>query len=104
MIIRAIHFLLDKINNDSLSKVGKEQYKKHVISEITKTRKEIILINGEIKRKRFICHVLLCYKTKAKEGTTLLMWITSSAVEIIHFEGTGLNGLCPNKSFILNSG
>ena len=30
----------------------KERYKRHVISEITKVRKEIILINDEIKRKR----------------------------------------------------
>ena len=50
MTIKAICFPLGKINNDSLSKIGKEQYKKHVISEITKTRKEIILINSEIKR------------------------------------------------------
>ena len=50
--IKAIRFLLGKINNDSLSKIGKEQYKKHVISEITKARKEIILINSEIKRER----------------------------------------------------
>ena len=42
MIIKAIRFPLDKINNDSLNKVGKKQFKKHIISEITKIRKEII--------------------------------------------------------------
>ena len=47
-----MHFPLGKINNDSLSKIGKEQYKKHVIIEITKARKEIILINSEIKREK----------------------------------------------------
>ena len=52
MTIKAICFLLGKINNDSLSKIGKEQYKKHVIIEITKARKEIILINSEIKREK----------------------------------------------------
>ena len=46
----------------------KEQYKRHVISEITKVRKEIILINDEIKRKRLGCRVQLCYRTKAREG------------------------------------
>ena len=80
----------------------KEQYKRHVISEITKARKEIILINDEIKRKMLVCRVQLCYRTKVKEGTTPSTWITSSVVEIIHFEGTDLNDLCPNKSFILN--
>ena len=82
----------------------KERYKRHVISEITKARKEIILINGKIKRKRLVYHVQLCYRTKAKEGTTPSMWITSSAAEIIHFARMGLNGLCPNKSFILDKG
>jgi len=82
----------------------KEQYKRHVISEITKARKEIILINGKIKRKRLVYRVQLCYRTKAKEGTTPSTWIILFVVEIIHFEGTGLNGLCPNKSFILNRG
>ena len=46
MTIKAICFLLDKINKGSLSKVGKEQHKKHVISEIAKARKEIISINS----------------------------------------------------------
>ena len=46
----------------------KERYKRHVISEITKARKEIILINDEIKRKMLVCRVQLCYRTKAKEG------------------------------------
>jgi len=35
------------------------------------------------------------------------MWVTSQedpTVEIIHFEGTGLNGLCPNEFFILTEG
>ena len=82
----------------------KEQYKRHIISEITKVRKEIILINGEIKRKRLVYRVQLCYRTKAKEGTTPSTGTILSAAEIIHFEGTGLNGLCPNKSFILNRG
>ena len=100
--IKAICFQLNIINEESLSKVGKEQYKRHVISEITKARKEIILINSEIKRKRLVCCVQLGYRTKAKEGTTPSTWITSSAAEIIHFKGIGLNGSCPNKSFILN--
>ena len=52
MTIKAIHFPLGKINNDSLSKVGKEQYKKRVINEVTKVRKEMILINSEIKREK----------------------------------------------------
>ena len=52
MTIKAIRFLLGKINNDSLSKIGKEQYKKPVILENTKARKEIILINSEIKRDK----------------------------------------------------
>ena len=52
MIIKAIRFPLGKINNDSLSKIGKEQYKKNIISEITKARKEIILINSKIKREK----------------------------------------------------
>ena len=52
MIIKAIRFPLGKINNDSLSKIGKEQYKKNVISEITKARKEIILTNSKIKREK----------------------------------------------------
>ena len=42
MTIKTICFLLDKLNKESLSKVGKEQYKKHVISEIAKARKEIV--------------------------------------------------------------
>ena len=49
----------------------------------------------------------MCYGAKAKEGTTSLMWVTSqedSAVEIIHFERTGLNGLYPIEFFILNKG
>ena len=49
----------------------KERYKRHIISEITNARKEIILINGKIKRKRLVCRVQLCYKTKAKEGPLL---------------------------------
>ena len=87
--IKAIHFPLDKINKESLSKAGKERYKKHVISEIEKARKEIILINSEIKRKRLVCRVQLCYKTNTKKGTTSSMWIISKenpAVEIIHFK------------------
>ena len=44
--IKAIHFPLDKVNKESLSKVGEERYKKHVISEIAKARKEIISINS----------------------------------------------------------
>ena len=95
MTIKAIRFPLGKINKESLSKVGKEQYKKHVISEITKARKEIILLNSEIKRKMLVCHVQLCYRTKAKEGITPSTWITSSTSKIIHFERTGPNGLCP---------
>ena len=67
MTIKAICFLLDKINKGSLSK---EQHKKHVISEIAKARKEIISINSEIKKKRLVCCVQLCYKTNTKEGTT----------------------------------
>ena len=82
----------------------KERFKRHVISEITRVREEIILINSKIKRKRLVCRVQLCYRTKAKEGTTPSTWITSSTTEFIHFAGTGLNGLCPNKSFILNKG
>ena len=62
------------------------------------------MINGEIKRKRLVFSVQLCYRTKAKEGTTPSTWIISSTVEIIHFEGTGLNDLCLNKSFILTEG
>ena len=46
----------------------KERYKRHIISEITKARKEIILINDEIKRKMLVCRVQLCYRTKAREG------------------------------------
>ena len=60
-----------------------------------------------IKRKRLDYHVQLCYRTNTKEGTTSSMQITSQenpAIEIIHFEGTDLNGLCPNKFFILNRG
>ena len=105
MTIKAIRFPLDKINKESLSKVGKEQYKKHIISEIAKARKEIILINSEIKRKMLVCRVQLCYRTNTKEGTASSTWITSQdnpAVEIIHFKGMDLNGLCPSKFFILN--
>ena len=100
MTIMAICFLLNRINEESLSTVGKKkkkQYKRQVVSEI-----EIILINGEIKRKRLVCRVQLYYKTKAKEGITPSTWITSSIAEIIQCKGTGLNGLCPNKSFIFN--
>ena len=109
MTIKAIRFPLGKINKESLSKVGKEQYKKHVISEITKARKEIILLNSEIKRKMLVCRVQLCYKvnTKGGGGTTSSTWITSQenpALEITHFKGTDLNGLCPNKFFILHRG
>ena len=32
----------------------REQFKRHVISEITKMRKEIILINGEIKSNKLV--------------------------------------------------
>ena len=42
MTILVIRFPLDKINTKSLSKIGKERYKKHVISEIAKARKEIV--------------------------------------------------------------
>ena len=107
MKIKAIRFLLDKINKESLSKLGKERYKKHVISEIAKARKEIILINSEIKRKMLVCRVQLCYRTNTKKGTTSSTWIISQenlVAEIIHFEGTDLNGLCPSKFFILNRG
>ena len=107
MTIKAIRFPLDKINKESLSKVGKKRYKKHVISEIAKARKEIISINSEIKRKRLVCHVQLCYRTNTKKRTTSSTWITSQenpAIEIIHFKRTDLNGLCPNKLFILNRG
>ena len=103
--IKATHFPLDKINEESLSKVGKERYKKHVISEIAKAIEEIISINSEIKRKSLVYCIQLCYRTNTKEGTTSSMWITSQenlVVEIIHFKGTDLNGLCPNKFFILN--
>ena len=48
------------------------------------------MINDEIKRKKLVYRVQLCYRTKAKERTTPSTWITSSAIEIIHFEGTGL--------------
>ena len=44
---------------------------------------------------------------EAKEGTISLMQITSQdnhVVEIIHFEGMGLNGMCLNVFFILNRG
>ena len=107
MTIKAIRFPLDKINNESLSKVGKERYKKHVISEIAKARKEIISINSEIKRKRLGCCVQLCYRTNTKKGTTSSTWITlqeNPTIEIIHFKGTNLNDLCPRKFFILNRG
>ena len=67
MTMKAIYFPLDKINKESLSKVGKKQYKKHVISEIAKARKEIISIYSEIKRKRLVCRVQLCYRTNTKE-------------------------------------
>ena len=77
MTIKAIRFVLDKINKEFLSKVGKVRYKKHVISEIAKARKEIISINSEIKRKKLVCRIQLCYKTNTKEGTTSSMWITS---------------------------
>ena len=77
MTMKAICFPLDKINKESLSKVGKEWYKKHVRSEIAKARKEIISINSEIKRKKLVCRIQLCYKTNTKEGTTSSMWITS---------------------------
>ena len=105
--IKAIRFPLDKINEESLSKVGKERYKKHIISEIAKARKEIISINNEIKRKSLVYCIQLCYRTNTKEETTSSMWITlqeNLVVEIIHFEGMSLNGLCPNKSFIFNKG
>ena len=36
MTIKAIHFPLDKIGKESLSKIGKYRYKKNVISEICK--------------------------------------------------------------------
>jgi len=61
--------------------------------------------NKEVKR--LVCRVQLCYGAKAKEGTTSSTWITSQdnpVVEIIHFEGMGLNGLCLNEFFILNRG
>ena len=102
MTIKAICFPLNKINEESLSTVGKrkkKRYKRQVVSEI-----EIILINNEIKRKMLVYNVQLCYRTKAKEGTTPSTWITSSTAEIPHFERTGLNGLCLNKSFIFNRG
>ena len=54
-----------------------------------------------------ICCVQLYYKVEAKDGTISLTRITSQdnpAIEIIHFGRTGLNGLCPNKFFILNRG
>jgi len=57
------------------------------------------------KNERSIYRVQLYYGARAKEGTTSSTWVTSQddpAIEIIHFEGTGLNGLCPNKFFILN--
>ena len=98
--IKAICFLLNKINEESLSTVGKKKrYKRQVVSEI-----EIILINSEIKRKMLIYNVQLCYRTKAKERTTPSTWITSSTAEITHFKRTGLDGLCLNKSFIFNRG
>ena len=107
MTIKTIRFPLDKINKESLSKVGKEWYKKYVITEIAKARKEIISIDSEIKRKMLVCRVQLCYRTNTKKGTTSSMWITlqeNPTVEIIHFEETDLNGLCPNKFFILTKG
>ena len=65
-------------------------------------------MSNEIKEgKRLVCRVQLCYKTKTREGTTSSTWVTlkeDHIVEIIHFEGMSLNGLCPNKSFILNRG
>ena len=57
--------------------------------------------------ERLVYCVQLCYGTKTKEGTTSSMWVTlqeDPAVEIIYFEGTGLNGLYPNKSLILHRG
>ena len=54
MTMKAICFPLDKINKESLSKVGKKRYKKHGISEIVEAR------YSEIKRKRLVCRVQLC--------------------------------------------
>ena len=60
MTIKTIRFLLDKINTESLSKVGKGWYKKHIISEIANARKEILSINGDQKEKvRLPCSTML---------------------------------------------
>ena len=67
-------------------------------------RKEIILINNEIKRKRLVCCVQLCYKTKAKEGTTPSTWITLFAIEIIHFARMGLNACAQINHLSLTEG
>jgi len=59
------------------------------------------------KKGRISLSYLIVYGTKVKKGTTSSMWVTSQdnpAVEIIHFERTSLNGLCPNEFFILNRG
>ena len=49
----------------------------------------------------------LYYKAKAKEETTSLTWVISQkdpAIEITHFKGMSLSGLCLNEFFILNRG
>ena len=48
-----------------------------------------------------ICHAKLCYKIETKKGTISSMRIISQK-EISCFEGTGLNGLCPEESFVFD--
>ena len=57
------------------------------------------------RNERLVCHVQLYYGAKVNEGTTSSTLVTlqdDPVVEIIHFEGMGLNDLCPNEFFILN--
>ena len=83
---------------------GQHNNRIRIISKIAKTRKEIIMRS----KKKDQSVVFSCAtRIKTKEGTTALTQTTSQenpTVEIIYFERTGLNDLCPNKSFILNRG
>ena len=64
-------------------------------------------ISDKIKEWNISLLHAIILQAKAKEGATSLTWVISQedhVVEITHFEGTGLNGLCPNKFFIPNKG
>ena len=103
-MIKEICFLLGKISKGSLVKTEKKNTLQVILQRQDKKQQQAVI---KSRNEMSVCRVQQYHGAEAKEGTISSTRITSQdnpAVEIIHFMGTNLNGLCPNEFFILNKG